>query len=615
MKRLIRFFREYALFSGALIAGIVGLVLEILKLHTVTHVFLAAIATLEALPLIWEMWLDFRSGKYGIDILAITAIVGSVVLGQYWAALVVVLMLTGGKSLEDYANKRAQSELDALLSHVPATANVLRKNKIIQVNVDDIKIGEKFIIKAGEVVPVDAEIIEGQANFNESSLTGESLPVPKDVKAQITSGSISIDGTVTAKALATADDSQYQQIIRLVRNASTSEAPFVRLADRYSLPFTLSAYAIGGAVWAISGHVIRFLDVIIVATPCPLLLATPIALISGMARASRYGIIIKNGTALEKLANAKTMALDKTGTLTKGELKVKDVKPFSEITKDKLLKLAASVEQNSNHILAKAVVSKAKLDGLKLEKAKAIEEKAGLGIWASIKGDRVSVGGQSLLKHEGVKLPAKFSESGVDHTAAFVIVNGEAQGIITFTDTLRAEPKSTLEYLHKLGIRDIAMITGDHLAAAKTIAKELGIDEVYADQLPADKLNTLAKLRPRPIAFVGDGINDAPVLTSADVGIALGAEGSTAASESADMVIMLDDLSRVAVAVEIAKKTFRIADQSILIGIGLSFILMAIFATGKLSPITGALLQEVVDVISIFNALRAHTIKSSMVNE
>jgi len=615
MKKLIRFFNLYRLFSIALLAALVGLGLELLKQHTAAHWVIGVVAILETLPLLWDMWQDVRSGRYGIDILAATAIVASVILGQYWAGLVVVLMLTGGQSLEDFAEHKAQSELDALLSHAPQTANVIRKGKTLKVPVDEIKVGEKILIKAGEVVPVDANIIEGQANFDESSLTGESLPQLKQVRASILSGAISIDGVVTAKAIASAEDSQYQQIIKLVRGAAASQAPFVRLADRYSLPFTIAAYSIAFAVWIVSGHAIRFLEVIIVATPCPLLLAAPIALISGMARASRYGIIVKTGSALERLAEARTIAFDKTGTLTRGELSVQNIKAFGNHTEDEVLRVAASLEQNSNHVLASAIATDASLKSIKLVKAKHLEEVSGLGVKANIKGSEILVGSFNLLKEADVKLNSSFKISSVNQTAAYVAIDGHLAGIITFTDELRTETKGTLEYLHKLGIKDIAMITGDHKAAAQYIAKQLAIDEVHADSLPADKLRILSKLRPRPVVFVGDGVNDAPVLTSADVGIALGVRGSTAASESADMVIMLDDISRVAVALEIAKKTFKIAEQSILIGIGLSLILMAIFATGKFPPLAGAILQEVVDVFVIFNALRAHMITPLMVDK
>jgi heavy metal translocating P-type ATPase len=615
MKRLFKFFGQYRFFSIALLAVVISLALELSKNATYAHWVLSAVAIAETVPLLWDMYQDVRIGRYGIDILAVTAIVVSVVLGQYWAAMVVVLMLTGGQSLEDYAERRAQSELDALLSHVPQTANVVRKGKTLNVPVDEIKVGEKFIVKAGEVVPVDAVVIEGRSNFDESSLTGESLPQLKEKDSSLLSGSISTDGYITARATSIAADSQYQQIIKLVRSAAASEAPFVRLADRYSLPFTLVAYAIALGVWAVSGHAIRFLEVIIVATPCPLLLAAPIALISGMARASRYGIIVKTGKALERLAEAKTIAFDKTGTLTKGELSVHSIQTFGKFSKDEVLKLAASLEQNSNHVLAKAVVTDASLKGIKQIKVKHLEEIAGLGVKADVKGQKIVVGNYGLLKELDIKIPGSFKKTSVEQTAAYVAIDGHLAGVIKFSDDIRPETKLTLEYLHELGIKDVTMITGDNKAAAQSIAKQLAIDEVYSDALPADKLNILSKLRPRPIIYVGDGVNDAPVLTAADVGIAMGARGSTAASESADMVIMLDDISRVAGGVEIAKKTFSIARQSILIGIGLSVILMLIFATGKFPPLAGALLQEVVDVFVIFNALRAHIITPSMIDQ
>ena len=374
MKNLTKFFRQYRLFCIALLSVIIALILELTSYHKAAHWLLGIVAILETLPLLWDMWQDVRVGRYGIDILAATAIVVSVALGQYWAAIVVVLMLTGGQSLEDYAERRAQSELDTLLAHAPQTANVIRKGKTFNVPVDDIKINEKIIIKAGEVVPVDGSVIEGRANVDESSLTGESLPILKEVNSILLSGSINVDGVLTIKSTATAADSQYQQIIKLVRNAAASEAPFVRLADRYSLPFTIAAYSIALMVWVLSGQAIRFLEVIIVATPCPLLLAAPIALISGMARASKYGIIVKTGLALERLAEAETIAFDKTGTLTKGELSVKSVKSFSGYKSNEVLKMAASLEQNSNHVLASAVVMDAKVKGIKLLKVKHLEE-------------------------------------------------------------------------------------------------------------------------------------------------------------------------------------------------------------------------------------------------
>jgi heavy metal translocating P-type ATPase len=560
------------------------------------------------------MWQDIRTGRYGIDILAATAIIASVVLRQDWAALIVVLMLTGGQSLEDYAEGRAQSELDALLEHAPVKASVIRKGKTIEIPVDDIRLNDKILVKPGDVVPVDGKVIDGQANFDESSLTGESLPLLKQSGNSLLSGSISLDGAVTIKATAVAQDSQYQQIIRLVRSAAASEAPFVRLADRYSLPFTVAAFAIALAVWVLSSQAIRFLEVIIVATPCPLLLAAPIALISGMTRSSRYGIIVKNGRALEKLAQAKTIAFDKTGTLTKGELSVKNIKSFGKFSSNEVLVLAASLEQNSSHVLAKAILTDANIKQTKLIKVKQLEEIAGLGLSANLKGSQILVGNMALLKKYEIKPIKGFDHSSIGQTAAFVARDGQMIGIIYFTDELRPEALATIDRLKQLGLKEIVMITGDNIVTAESIAKQLSITKVHAEALPADKLMFLSKLRPRPVIFVGDGINDAPVLTSADVGIALGVRGSTAASESADVIIMLDDISKVAVGIEIAKRTFQIAKQSILIGIGLSIILMLIFATGKFPPLDGAIIQEVVDVFVIFNALRAHIINPSMVN-
>ena len=608
MKRSLRFLREYKLFSIAALAVIMSLALELTKQHTAAHWLLAVVALGETVPLLWDMWRDVRGGKYGIDILAATAIITAVLLGQYWAAIVVVLMLTGGESLEDYAEHRARSELDALLSHAPQKANVIRKGKTLNVTVAEIHVGDKIVIKAGELVPVDAIMIEGSASFDESSLTGEGLPQSKHLKDQLLSGSINLDGEVIAKATARAEDSQYQQIIKLVRGAASSQAPFVRLADRYSLPFTFMAYAIAIAVWLLSGHAIRFLEVIIVATPCPLLLAAPIALISGMARASRYGIIVKTGSALERLAEAKSIAFDKTGTLTRGQLAVENVTSFGSHDKEEVLRLAASLEQSSNHVVAQAIVAHAAAQKIKLTKAKHIQEISGRGLRAVLRGSEIIVGRFSLLEEQGVQVPPKFKHQEVNQTAVYVSVGGELAGLIRLQDELRPEAQTTVNRLRVNGVKNILMVTGDNKTTALAVAKQLGISEVHAETLPADKLRIIQASKQRPLVFVGDGVNDAPVLTGADVGVALGARGTAAASESADLVIMLDDVSRVSMAHALAKRTFKIARQSILAGIGLSVLLMLVFATGKFPPLAGALLQEVVDVVVIFNALRAHLI-------
>ena len=609
MRRLLNFLRDYKLFAVALLTVIAGVILELAGQSTAAHWLIGTVALIETLPLVWDMLQEIRTGRYGIDILAATAIVTSVILGQYWAAIVVVLMLTGGESLEDFAEHRAKAELDALLKHAPETAHVIRKGKTTDIKVSELKAGDTVLVKPGELVPVDAVIVEGTASFDEASLTGESLPQSKQADDQLLSGSVNLDGAVTAKATASAEDSQYQQIIKLVRGAAASQAPFVRLADRYSLPFTFAAYAVAVAAWVVGGDPIRFLEVIVVATPCPLILAAPIALISGMARASRYGIIVKTGGALERLAEVQTVAFDKTGTVTKGALKVSDVMAMHSYSPVEVLQLAAGLEQNSNHVLARSIVNAAVEQGLKVAKVKHVKEIAGRGLSATLKGQHIIVGRLELLEEHGVEISG-LKRSKPRGTAVYVSVDAELAGVITLDDEVRPEAQATLDALRRLGVRRTLMVTGDNSAAAASIAGPLAINEVHADMLPADKLRLIEQAEHRPLAFVGDGVNDAPVLTGADVGIALGARGSTAASESADMVIMMDDLSRVAAATYIAKRTFKIARQSIFIGIAMSVVLMLVFATGKFPPLAGALLQEVVDVFVIFNALRAHLIRA-----
>jgi len=604
MKRIYSFLKQYWQFSAALAAGLIGLVFQFWGPLAVNHWVLGTAAVLLTFPLIHGMWEDFRAGSYGLDILALTAIYTSVILHQYWAAIVIVIMLTGGEALEDFAETRAHSELKALLERAPQQAHVLRGRKVFDVKASDVRSGDKITIKVGEVVPVDAIILEGTANFDEASLTGESVPVSKGVGGQILSGSINIDGDITAKATASAADSQYQQIVKLVESAGASQAPFVRLADRYSVPFTLSAFIIAGAAWYLGHSAIRFLEVIVVATPCPLLLAAPIALVSGMSRASKYGIIVRTGSALEQLAEAETFAFDKTGTLTKGELEVDEITALKPYAKNEILAMAASLEQASVHVLAQAIVKAANDKHYSFTKAKHVQEFSGRGVKATLHGKEVLVGQAILLEEHKVGLTAQQLAS--KQTVTYVAVDGVLAGIITFKDEPRAEAKQTLQQLKKYGAKQLLMVTGDHEQAAAGIAKQLGIDEVYAKATPASKLHTIEKLKHRPVVFVGDGVNDAPVLTAADIGIALGARGSTAASESADLVIMQDDISYVARAVGIARRTFGIAKQSILIGIALSLVLMLVFATGKFPPLLGAILQEVVDVFVIFNALRAH---------
>lgn len=602
------FVRHYWEFSVAAGAAIVGLILQLAGVQAAAHLILGASTLLLAVPMVVGMVRDLREGTYGVDILAITAIVTAVVMREYWAAVVIVLMLTGGEALEDFAENRAKREMSALLNNAPRHAHVLRGKKEVDIPAKEVKHGDKIVIRPGEVVPVDAVILEGHASFDEASLTGESLPEEKTVGAEILSGAVNLDGTITAKALRAAADSQYEQIVKLVRQAAASKAPFVRMADRFAVPFTLVSFAIAIGAWLISGESLRFLQVMVVATPCPLILAAPIAIISGMSRSSKAGIIVKNGTALERLSAARSFAFDKTGTLTHGKLTVAAVKTFGGANEKEVLAAAAAIEKGSNHIVAKAIINRAATIGVKPLKLKNIKEISGKGMVSGEGTHQVIVGRAMFLEENGVVLPKVSASVSGKQTSTFVAIGGKLAGIISFEDELRDESRATIAYLRSAGVEDTYLITGDNEATALIIAEAVGIPgkDVVAHALPIDKLKTVERVAKPPVAFVGDGVNDAPVLVAADVGIALGAKGSTAASESADIVIMKDDFSKVADVHKIARRTFKIARQSILVGIGLSVVLMVVFATGKFSPVIGAAVQEIVDVVVIFNALRAH---------
>jgi heavy metal translocating P-type ATPase len=601
-----RFVSHYYLFFVALSVLVVALGLTLGGFSAMADVLLIGIIVAELLPLLWGMLQDLRQGKYGVDILAATAIITAVVMGEYWAGLVIVLMLTGGQALEDYAGHRAENELEALLKRAPHKARVVRGRKEVEVKASEVREGDKIIVRAGEIVPVDAVVLEGSAGFDESSLTGESLPQLKETGADILSGSVNLDGAVTARARNEAAESQYQQIIKLVKSARASQAPFVRLADQYAVPFTIVSFVIAGGAWALSGDSLRFLQVLVVATPCPLILAAPIAIISGMSRAARHGIIMKNGGALERLARARTFAFDKTGTITRGTLAVGNIKTYHGFAEADVLSLAASLEQHSNHAQAQAITAHAAKKQAKLLKTKNVRELAGKGLVATAKGKHVIVGRLSLLEENNVDLPKGFDAGKLQSTAACVAVDGKLAGVVSFADEVREESKSTLKRLRDAGVKHFLMVTGDNERTAQDVAKQVGIKEVKAQALPGEKLMAIEAVKERPVAFVGDGVNDAPVLTASDVGIALGARGAPAASQSADVVVMLDDLGRVALGTEIAKRSLSVAKQAIWIGIGLSVILMLIYATGRFSPVSGALIQELVDIVVIVYALRAH---------
>ena len=580
-----------ALFSAVLEFGF-GLAL-------VAQIIITITGTLIALSMLKEMIKTLRSGSYGVDLLAITAVAATLAVGQYWAAMIVLIMLVGGDSLEDYASKKAHTELKALLDNSPQTAHKVVADKLVDIKVDEANIGDQLVVKPGETVPVDGHVIKGSSMFDESSLTGESRPITKNVSDTIYSGSINGDSAVTMTVDKLAKDSQYQRLIQLVKQADSTPAHFVRMADRYAVPFTGIAFVIAGIAWFVSKDPVRFAEVLVVASPCPLILAAPVALVSGMSRSSRNGIVVKTGSVLEKMATAKTAAFDKTGTITSGRLFVDQIKPVANTTKEELLGYAASAEQSSGHILARSLLNYAVKHDVKLLEVQQLSEVTGNGVTAQISGQTVKVGKASF-----VAPTAKITET--TQTCVYISLNDQYIGAITFIDKLRPEAAQTMQTLRDHGVQHLMMLTGDQQAIAQTIAKEVGIDDVRAKLLPEEKIQALKAVpeSEHPVIMVGDGVNDAPSLTVADVGIAMGAHGATAASESADVVILKDDLLKVAKAVEIAQDTLRIARQA-LIGIFICVFLMLVASTGLIPAIVGAMFQEVIDTVSILWGLRA----------
>lgn len=581
-----------ALFSAILEFGF-GLAL-------VAQIIITVTGTLIALSMLKEMIKTLRSGSYGVDLLAITAVAATLAVGQYWAAMIVLIMLVGGDSLEDYASKKAHTELKALLDNSPQTAHKVVADKLVDIKVDEANIGDQLVVKPGETVPVDGHIIKGSSMFDESSLTGESRPITKNVSDTVYSGSINGDSAITMTVDKLAKDSQYQRLIQLVKQADSTPAHFVRMADRYAVPFTGIAFVIAGIAWFVSKDPVRFAEVLVVASPCPLILAAPVALVSGMSRSSRNGIVVKTGSVLEKMATAKTAAFDKTGTITSGRLFVDQIKPVAGTTKEELLSYAASAEQSSGHILARSLLNYAVKHDVNLLEVQQLSEVTGNGVTAQIAGQTIKVGKASFVAPN-----ANIVET--TQTCVYVSLNDRYIGTITFIDKLRLEAAQTMQTLRDHGVKHLMMLTGDQQAIAQTIAKEVGIDDVRAKLLPEEKIQALKAVpeSEHPVIMVGDGVNDAPSLTVADVGIAMGAHGATAASESADVVILKDDLLKVAKAVEIAQDTLRIARQAVLIGIFICVFLMLVASTGFIPAIVGAMFQEVIDTVSILWGLRA----------
>lgn len=552
-------------------------------------------------PLTVDVMRELRSGRVGADVIALLAMVGALLLGQELAGAVIALMLAGGTALEEAAGRRARRDLTALLERAPRTAHRREGGRLVEVVVDAVRPGDVVVVRPGEVVPVDGRVESAAAVLDESALTGESLPVTRGAGEPVRSGSLCAGPAFALAAEQTAADSAYSVLVRLVRDAQADRAPFVRLADRYAgifLPLTL---IVAGAAWIVSGDPVRALAVLVVATPCPLILAAPIAIVAAMGRCARAGVVVKDGGAIERLARARTVVLDKTGTLTVGEPAVEHVRPAAGVEAEELLRLAASLEQVSVHGLAEAIVHDAEARGLRLTLPRSVRETPGRGLAGEVDGQRVTIGSAAFLREHGIE-PSAAPGGGAP---AYVGIDGRAAGVILLADQLREDAVAAVAALRDAGVATVVMATGDRREIAEAIARRAGVDDVRAELDPADKLALVRDLPDRPVVMVGDGINDAPALAFADVGVAMGTVGATASAEAADAVIVVDRLGRLADAVRISARALTIARQSVAVGMGLSLAAMAAAAAGALPPLAGALLQEGIDVAVILNALRA----------
>ena len=575
-----------------LLALVAGIVLRLAGDDHAADVLWTGVLIAVIVPLAFTVVRRMLRGQLGADVIALLAMVGSLALGELAAGLVVALMLSGGELLDERAFRRARRELSALARRAPAVAHRRDASGLVDVPAGDVLAGDRLVVLAGEIVPVDCRLVEGQAVLDEAALTGEPLPVRRAIGDEIRSGASVVGQAIEVCALRPASASTFARIVHLVERAEADRPRTARLADRAAvvfLPITLAVAALG---WIVSGSTAA-LAVLVVATPCPLILATPIAFVSGLARAARRGIVVKGGTPLERLGAATVVVFDKTGTLTTGHPRVTDAA-------DDLLAAAAAAEQRSAHPLAAAIRAEAAERGLALPPATDFRERYGDGVEARLGGRQVRVGGAAFA---GV---ARGQEATPGVAEVWVAIDGRAPGVIRCSDPLRADAAEVVARVLRAGARPM-LLTGDTPPVADAVAAATGITDVHAQATPEDKAEAVGALRRGGdvVVMVGDGLNDAPALAAADVGVALGATGSTISSDAADAVVLVDDLGRVAEAIEIGRDTLRIARTGIVVGMGLSAVLMVVAALGGIAPLPGALAQEAIDVAAILNGLRA----------
>jgi heavy metal translocating P-type ATPase len=557
-------------------------------------------------PVAWQtVRLMFR-GHFATDVVAMLAILTAIPLREPLAGLIVVLMQTGGEALERYAEGRASRAVRLLEEDAPRIAHRLEGTEITDIPVDDIRVGDSLLLRPGEMVPCDAVVVDGRSRVDTSRITGEPEPLSASAGVLLRSGTLNMQGALVLRSEALARDSQYARIVDLVRSAESSKAPLQRLADRYAVWFTPITLAVCAVAWLVSGDPTRALAVLVVATPCPLILATPVAIIGGINRAASRQVIVRTGGALERLDRVHVAVFDKTGTLTIGKPQVASIvpAPSRRFETPELLRLAAAVEQYSGHQLARPVVDAATIAGLSIPAATGIEEKPGEGVLGTADGHLVAVGSRRFIeRHSQSEIAPQQSES----LRASIAIDGVFAGSIDYADALRPGVSVMLSRLAELGVRRTILLSGDDVMHTARVARALGLAEAEGGLLPDEKLERVSALahEGRGVLMVGDGTNDAPALARADVGIALAGHGGGITAEAADVVILNDDLSRVPEAIAIGQRTMRIARQSIWTGLALSAIAVVFAATGRIAPVAGAVIQEIIDVAVIVNALRA----------
>lgn len=604
--------RRYPIAALALAGIVTGVVLLPLRSDAARWVFLSVVLG-GGLPLTWATLRNVARGRFTVDLIATLAIIGAGLQGEYLAGALVVLMQSGGEALDDYGLRRANQSLDRLLQRAPSTALRQVDGDYREVPASALRIGDLVLVRLGAIIAADGTVVEGQGSVDEAALTGEPVPLAKAAGDPVFSGTINLTGSFLVRITSTAAASKYELIVRMVQQAQGERAPIQRLADRYTLPFTLLTITSAGLLWLGFHDPVRALAVLVVATPCPLLIATPVAVLSAVNRAAALNIIVKSGAAIEQAASVQAVLFDKTGTLTVGEPTVSEVRGYGRWrdAPDELLAGAAALELHSSHVLARAVLDAARERGLAAAPAAEVQEAPGTGVAGVVAGRRFALGSGGFLRSHGVEVSDERRQeraalSGEGKSVAYVAVGSELAGMLVFSDQLRPEAPQLMRRLGSLGLKRVLMLTGDAAETAEAAARAVGISEFRARLHPEEKLEMVRALdAAAPVMMVGDGINDAPSLAAATVGVAMGHYGAGIATDAADVVITVENVGRVADVIAIGRRMVRVAKQGIFFGMGASVVLMVLAALGYIRPAAGALLQELLDLAAILNALRA----------